>query len=101
KIILDEASNGAIARQSGCLITKTSKGQLIYTIQSAPDAAAGLKTAASLNTIETPRGGQYQVNLPDGTKVWLNAASSLSFPARYKLSCTGRFSIAAKISGGL
>ncbi|KIO78196.1 hypothetical protein TH53_04895 [Pedobacter lusitanus] len=83
KIILDEASNGAIARQSGCLITKTSKGQLIYTIQSAPDAAAGLKTAASLNTIETPRGGQYQVNLPDGTKVWLNAASSLSFPARF------------------
>lgn len=29
--------------------------------------------------ISTPRGGQYQVELPDGTKVWLNAASSISF----------------------
>ena len=35
------------------------------------------------NTIETPVGGSYQINLPDGTKVWLNAASSLSFPAKF------------------
>ncbi|TKC62543.1 DUF4974 domain-containing protein [Pedobacter hiemivivus] len=33
--------------------------------------------------ISTPRGGQYQVELPDGTKVWLNAASSISFPASF------------------
>lgn len=83
KIVLDDASNGTIAKQSGCLITKTSTGQLVYTIQSASATANDLKTQTALNTIETPRGGQYQVNLPDGTKVWLNAASSLSFPARF------------------
>ncbi|MBB5622642.1 ferric-dicitrate binding protein FerR (iron transport regulator) [Pedobacter cryoconitis] len=81
KIVLDDAVNGQIAKQSGCVITKTTTGQLVYTIQD--NQAAALKTQALLNTIETPKGGQYQVNLPDGTKVWLNAASSLSFPARF------------------
>ncbi|MET4140565.1 FecR domain-containing protein [Pedobacter sp. UYP1] len=81
KIVLDDAVNGEIAKQSGCVITKTTTGQLIYTIQGSQVAA--LKTQSLLNTIETPKGGQYQVNLPDGTKVWLNAASSLSFPARF------------------
>lgn len=81
KIVLDDAVNGEIARQSGCLITKTTTGQLVYTIQGSQTAA--LKAQSLLNTIETPKGGQYQVNLPDGTKVWLNAASSLSFPARF------------------
>ncbi|RAJ31903.1 FecR family protein [Pedobacter cryoconitis] len=79
KIALDDAVNGEIARQAGCLITKTKNGQLVYTVQE----NAALKTQDLLNTIETPKGGQYQVNLPDGTKVWLNAASSLSFPARF------------------
>lgn len=81
KIVLDDAVNGEIAKQSGCVITKTTTGQLVYTIQGSQVAA--LKTQSLLNTIETPKGGQYQVNLPDGTKVWLNAASSLSFPARF------------------
>nr|WP_305121106.1 FecR domain-containing protein [Pedobacter xinjiangensis] len=38
-----------------------------------------------MNTIETPKGGEYQVILPDGTKVWLNSASVLTFPARFTL----------------
>lgn len=48
----------------------------------AGDGAAELKAASEL-TVSTPKGGQYQVVLPDGTKIWLNAASALKFPARF------------------
>ncbi|PTS95214.1 anti-sigma factor [Pedobacter sp. HMWF019] len=82
KIVLEDALKGTIAKQSGILITKTADGQLVYTQQAnlRPNDAG---SSAALNTIETPKGGQYQINLPDGTKVWLNAASSLSYPARF------------------
>ncbi len=71
---LDKALNGEITKQNGIVIRKTENGQLEYVIQDNPDAVSGT------NTIATPRGGQYQVTLPDGTKVWLNAASSLTYP---------------------
>ncbi|WP_316840083.1 FecR family protein [Pedobacter gandavensis] len=78
QITLDEAGNGKLAEQSGITITKTKDGQLVYTVSAAANA---LKTA--MNTIATPKGGQYQINLPDGTKVWLNAASSLRYPTAF------------------
>lgn len=79
RIALDDVQQGEIAVQSGISITKTSEGQLIY-----ERTAAKFKVLNShdvYNKIETPKGGQYQVNLPDGSKVWLNAASSLKYPA--------------------
>jgi transmembrane sensor len=79
KISLDDAVNGKIAQQSGITIRKTADGQLVYDI--AKDASSN--KAPQFNTISTPRGGQYQVVLPDGTKVWLNAASKLKFPSSF------------------
>ncbi|MEO7215223.1 FecR family protein [Mucilaginibacter sp.] len=75
-IILDNAQNGTLAKQGATIVKKTADGQLLYNSA----AMADNSPIPSINTIVTPRGGQYQVILPDGTKVWLNAASSLRFP---------------------
>jgi ferric-dicitrate binding protein FerR (iron transport regulator) len=85
EISLTDAENGALARQAGMTIRKTAEGQVIYDA----GAASGSENEVSngqpkYNTIATPRGGQYQVNLPDGTKVWLNAASALTFPQSFR-----------------
>jgi transmembrane sensor len=74
-IELNEASNGVLAMQGSTAVKKTKDGQLIY---EADRNKRGVKN--TLNTISTPKGGQYQLTLPDGTKVWLNAGSSLTFP---------------------
>lgn len=74
-INLNAARTGMLAEQGGTGINKTGDGQLAY-----GSAANGTHAKPLINTISTPRGGQFQVVLPDGTKVWLNAASSLKFP---------------------
>ncbi|MBD1366615.1 FecR family protein [Mucilaginibacter sp. ZT4R22] len=75
-IVLDNAQNGTLAKQGATIVKKTADGQLLYNAA----AIADNNPTPSINTIVTPRGGQYQIILPDGTKVWLNAASSLRFP---------------------
>ena len=78
EIILDNAQNGALSQQGNTKILKLDAGQLSYTTD-------GTKTNGEVlyNTIATPRGGQYQIILPDGSTVWLNAASSLRFPTAF------------------
>lgn len=76
-ITLDSAANGAIARQGATQIVKLSNGELAYRES---EHRAG---AMQYNTINTPRGGQYHIQLPDGTNVWLNAASALKYPAAF------------------
>lgn len=83
KISLTDAKDGKLGQQAGITITKTKDGQLIYKVENM--AAMPATTAQPLfNTISTPRGGKYQVQLPDGTIVWLNAASSLKYPVRFE-----------------
>jgi transmembrane sensor len=77
-INLSQAQNGDLGKQAGITITKTADGQLIYTIEDASNVA---DAKSMYNTIETPKGGQYQLRLPDGSKIWLNAASALKYPA--------------------
>lgn len=75
-IILDSAQNGMLTSQGNIKIIKLDDGQLSYQ----PSTQNDQYPAVQYNTITTPKGGQYQVILSDGTKVWLNAASSLRFP---------------------
>jgi transmembrane sensor len=76
-IVLDEANNGTVARQGDASVVKTDSGQLVYQV------AYNNATAITYNTLTTPRGGQFQLGLPDGSKVWLNAASSIRYPTAF------------------
>jgi transmembrane sensor len=77
KILLDSANNGILAQQGSVSISKTKDGQIVYNV------GGGDEEHFTNNIIKTPNGGQYQVNLPDGTKVWLNASSSIRFPTAF------------------
>jgi len=77
-ITLDSAHTGMLTRQGNAAVINSNDGQLAYHV------SPGEKpTALVYNTLTTPRGGQYQLTLPDGTKVWLNAASSLIYPTTF------------------
>ncbi|WP_316789714.1 FecR family protein [Pedobacter frigoris] len=83
KIInLSDAKNGVLANESGLEITKIKDGEILYKII---DEKSGI-ASIGYNTISTPKGGQYQISLSDGSKVWLNAASSLTYPSTFPLS---------------
>ena len=77
KIDLDDAKTGILASESNIDIKKTGVGQLEYT--------AGTQTVKTVkyNILSTPLGGEYQLVLPDGSKVWLNSGSTLRFPTAF------------------
>lgn len=86
-VSLDSVHQGTLARQGNTKVIQLGGGRLAYApgggVAEGGAAAEGGATAMEYNTVKTPRGGQYQVRLPDGSKVWLNAASSLRFPTAF------------------
>jgi len=79
RISLSDAADGKIAQEDGSSITKTADGQLVYSA-----AGSGREKNSKQNTVSTPKGGKWRIHLPDGTAVWLNAASSITYPASFK-----------------
>lgn len=76
QVVLDSLGNGMVATQNGARVILKG-GELSY-------APAGTATGEiTFNTMTTPKGRQFQLTLPDGTRVWLNAASSLRYPTAF------------------
>lgn len=73
-IVLDSAADGVVTNQGRVNIIKSGDGQLAYT---------GNDTVSSVNTLTTPFGGMYHLTLPDGSSVWLNAASAITYPTTF------------------
>lgn len=78
EIILDDRENGQIYLQEGVEISKAKEGQIVYN-----NLDGSLANEVNLNTLATPRTGTYQLILPDGTNVWLNASSSITYPTSF------------------
>lgn len=78
KIRLADMQNGQF-EEAGTIITKSTKGELVYEIKSADDGVGG-----RTNTLSTANGETYSVRLPDGTLVHLNSASTLTYPTNIK-----------------
>ena len=76
QVVLDSAHAGLLTNENGVKVVKLANGQLAYNAAGSANAAQQV----AYNTLSTPRGGQYKILLPDGTQVWLNAASEITYP---------------------
>jgi transmembrane sensor len=79
-IDLVSAKNGLLKREQGAEVRKTGDGELLYIADSSANETS------AMNTLSTPAGGQFQVKLPDGTKVWLNAGTTIKYPTRFSMT---------------
>ena len=77
EMVLDSESIGPLAHQGNTTISKTADDCLTYTVDN--KGSSGVE----FNTVSTPRGGRFRLVLPDSSRVWLNAASSINFPSAF------------------
>lgn len=83
-VVLDSVKNGELARQGDAQVSKANAGRLVYnTLDQESNTPGQAPVAIVYNTVSTRRGGQFQIVLPDGSKVWLNTVSSLRFPTAF------------------
>lgn len=78
KITLDNTRRGALLKQGHTTVIQQNTSTLAY------NPGQNVNQSVIYNTLSTPKGGQYQLILPDGTKVWLNSASSIRFPTQFE-----------------
>jgi hypothetical protein len=74
-VVLEDAQNGVIGKEGNASIVKKD-GEVQYEVK-------GQESAVTYNKLTTSRGGQYRITLPDGSKAWLNAASSIRYPVAF------------------
>jgi len=76
-IYLDSATTGTLAKEGLSEVRKTENGEIVYS----PNSQSGDRLL--YHTMTTPRGGRFSLVLPDGSHVWLNAASSITYPTAF------------------
>lgn len=78
QIVLDKNEKGQLATQGGISIERDVKGDIVYLVKGNSE-----DDDQKINTLSTPAGGKFSIVLSDGSKVWLNATSSIKFPAAF------------------
>jgi ferric-dicitrate binding protein FerR (iron transport regulator) len=78
RVILDSTMKATIIKQGETTISKPQNGDLVYSSDNVDK-----ENEVIYNTLSTPMGAQYSLQLPDGSKAWLNAASSITFPTAF------------------
>lgn len=78
KINLSSGIEGKLAVEAGIAIERDADGQIVYKVKQ-----SDLGDEERINTLSTPVGTTFSVILSDGSKVWLNASSTIKFPAKF------------------